>query len=394
MRGIRFVFWACVGSIAYTYAGYPLVLAALARLRGRRPTAPADPLPPVTLLIAAYNERDVIGRKLANSLDLDYPKELLQILVAADGSTDDTPSVIRSYADRGVELSFRPERRGKVAAINHAMESARGGIVVFSDANNDYDRGALRELVRPFADATVGGVVGAKQVAAGDGSLSEAEGLYWRYESFIRSRESELGSCTGAVGEIFAIRRSLFEPPPEGIICDDFYIATRILRGGHRVVYCPEARSIERVSPSAEGEMKRRANIVAGRYQAILLAHRLLPFRRPMLVWQIVSHKFMRPLVPIGMVGAAVSNLILAARAEAPLYRFLLVGQVAFYGLAEVGRRMGQRGGLGRILYLPTYLVNSNFAALAGLLRFLIRRRTMHLWERVPRRVEPSEATL
>jgi cellulose synthase/poly-beta-1,6-N-acetylglucosamine synthase-like glycosyltransferase len=393
MRGARLLFWACVGSIAYTYFGYPLILAALARLRGRPPTVVADHLPAVTLLIAAYNERDVIGRKLENSLSLDYPRGKLQILVAADGSTDDTPSVAQRYANRGVEVSFTPERRGKVAAINHAMESARGGIVVFSDANNDYDRGALRELVRPFADATVGGVVGAKRVAAGDGSLSEAEGLYWRYESFIRSRESDLGSCTGAVGEIFAIRRALFEPPPEGIICDDFYIATRLLRRGHRIVYRPEARSTERVSPSADGELKRRANIVAGRYQAMLLAHRLLPFRRPVLVWQIVSHKFMRPLVPLAMVAAAASNVVLAARAGALLYRSLLVGQVAFYGLAELGRRVGHRGGLGRVLYLPTYLVYSNLAALAGLIRFLVRRRTMHLWERVPRRVEPDEAT-
>lgn len=392
MDGFRWVFWVSVGSIAYTYAGYPLILAVLARLWGRRPTVTADHLPSVTLLIAAYNERDVIRRKIENSLALDYPRGLLQILIAADGSSDDTPDLVRGFADRGVELSFSPARRGKVAAINHAMEGARGDIVVFSDANNDYDRRALRELVRPFADAAVGGVVGAKTVAAGDGSLGEVEGLYWRYESFIRSRETELGSCTGAVGEIFAIRRALFEPPPEAIICDDFYIATRLLRGGHRVIYRPEARSTERVSPSAEGEVKRRARIVVGRYQAILLAHRLLPFRRPMLVWQIVSHKFLRPLVPLAMVCAAASNMALAWSGP-PLYRSLLVGQVLFYGLAEAGRRLGSRRPLGRVLYVPAYLVYSNFAALAGLFRLLVRRRGMHLWERVPRRAEPNETT-
>jgi len=352
----------------------------------------ADHAPAVTLLIAAYNERDVIGRKLENSLALDYPAGLVQIVVAADGSTDDTPALARRYADRGVEVSFSPERRGKVAAINRAMQAARGEVVVFSDANNDYDPTALRELVRPFADPGVGGVVGSKRVAAGDGSLGEAEGLYWRYESFIRSRESDLGSCTGAVGEIFAIRRSLFEPPPEGIICDDFYIATRLLRGGHRVVYRPGARSTERVSPSAEDEVKRRANIVAGRYQAILLAHHLLPFRHPMLVWQIVSHKFLRPLVPFAMIGAAVSNVVLAWDG-APRYRALLIGQAAFYAIASAGRRLGQGGRLGRLLYLPTFLVDSNMAALAGLSRFLVRRRTMHLWDRVARRGEGAVTT-
>lgn len=394
MRGLRWLFWTCVGSVAYTYAGYPLILATLARMRGRPSATNADHLPRVTLLIAAYNERDVIERKLTNSLSLDYPADRLQILVAADGSTDDTPALARRYAPRGVDVSFSPERRGKVAAINRAMRSARGDIVVFSDANNDYEPQALRELVRPFVDDTVGGVVGAKRVASGDGSLGDVEGMYWKYESFIRRCESDLGSCTGAVGEIFAIRRALFEPPPEGIICDDFYIATRLLRGGHRVLYRPEARSVERVSPSAEGELKRRANIIAGRYQAILLAHRLLPFGRPLLVWQILSHKFLRPLVPFAMIGAATSNLVLVRLGTRRLYRSLLLGQVAFYTSAALGRRVRRGGVIGRVLYVPTYLVYANFAALAGLFRFIVRRRTMHLWERVPRRVEPLEPVL
>ncbi len=386
---LRWIFWISVGSIIYTYAGYPLLVGAAARLGGRRrseePAFRDAELPTATLIVAAYNEQDVIARKLDNSLSLDYPVDRFQILVAADGSSDETPDIVRSFAPRGVELSYRPERRGKVAAINHAMAQARGEIVVLSDANNDYDAGALRELVRPFADPTVGGVVGAKHVSAGDGALGESEGLYWRYESYIRRMESALGSCTGAVGEIFATRRDLYEPLPEGIITDDFYMAGRLLRRGYRVVYRPEAKSTERVSVSASDEMKRRARIVAGRYQAIAMAHRLLPLRRPLLVWQMLSHKFMRPLVPFAMASALVANVLLAAT---PLrgYRLLLAGHLGFYGLAVLGTRVRSGTPVARALYLPTFLVRSNLAAVTGLYQYLTARETMHAWERVARR--------
>ncbi len=392
---IAILFWLCIGSIIYTYLGYPLLLSLLARTRPK-PPAYKPTACKVTLLIAAYNEQAAIADKLENSLALDYPADRLQILVAADGSDDCTPDIVRTFGERGVELSYSPLRRGKMAAINRAIPQARGEILIFSDANNMYEFKALRELVAPFADPTVGAVSGAKSIMRGDGTLGESEGLYWRYESFIKQQETRLGCTTGVSGEILAIRRDLFEPPPDNVINDDFYMALHVVQRGYRLVYAPEARSMERVSASAQDEIARRARIIAGRYQSIALASQLLPLRNPLVVWQVVSHKFLRPLVPLAMTGALFANLVAviypAYSTKAPLLHLaspfnwlFLASQFLFYGLAWVGWQFKLKGRLGTVLYLPTFLVNSNLAAVIGLYRFLAKRQTT-LWQRVQRR--------
>ncbi len=378
----------------YAYAGYPLVLALLARMRPARGWSASEP-PSITLLIAAYNEEDVIEKKLLNSLELGYPRDKLQILVASDGSDDRTVEIVRSFADRGIELSHCPERRGKMAAINRGISRARGEIVVFSDANNMYSRDALRELTAPFSDRSVGAVSGAKSIIRGDDPLGESEGLYWRYESFIKEQETRLGTCTGVCGEILAIRRSLFEQPPESVINDDFYIGMRIIKRGGRIVYAPGARSFERASLSGEDEMTRRARIVAGRFQAMFMARRLLP-ADPVVAWQVISHKFLRPLVPLAMIGALAANVVAVIRPyegadqgllhlSPPFGAAVLACQALFYGVAllpRAGLRLG--GGIGKLLYLPSFLVDSNVAALLGLFRFASGRQSP-LWERVRR---------
>lgn len=388
------LFWFFVGTILYAYIGYPLVLTLLARSRpAKRLYRPIDPS--VTLLITAYNEEAVIGSKLENSLALGYPRDKLQILVAADGSNDSTPDIVRTYASQEVELSYSLPRRGKMAAINRAMSQVRGEIVVFSDANNSFTPNVIQELVAPFADPTVGAVSGAKLIVRGDGALGESEGLYWKYESFIKEQETRLGCCTGVAGEILAIRRDLFESPPDNIINDDFYMAMRLVQRGYRIVYTPKARSSEHISLSAQDEITRRARIVAGRYQALGLAHKLLPLNRPLVVWQIVSHKFLRPLVPLAMIGALLTNLVAVLKParrqrsrvhlSPPVGTIFLGLQLIFYSLAWLGNRLEAKEGLGKLLYLPTFLVNSNWAALIGLHRFLTRRQTT-LWQRARRR--------
>ncbi|HYN87805.1 MAG TPA: glycosyltransferase family 2 protein [Ardenticatenaceae bacterium] len=388
------LFWLCVGSILYTYAGYPLLVTLLARLRSRPREYPRA-TPAVTLLIAAYNEEAAMAAKLDNSLTLDYPRDRLQILVADDGSVDRTAEIVRAYAGHCVELCHHFPRRGKMAAINQAMRQARGEIVILSDAHNFYAPNVVRELVAPFVDPSVGAVAGAHLVIEGDGALGASEGLYWRYESFIKEQETRLGCCTAVTGDILAIRRDQFERPPEGIINDDFYIPMRLIRRGYRVIYTPRARSWEHVAPTARDEMARRARIVAGRYQAITLAHRLLPLHRPLIVWQVVSHKFLRPLVPLAMAGALLANLVAVVRPvrrrhrrlvhlAPPVNWIILALQMIFYGLAWLGTRVERRGFAGTLLYVPTYLVNSNLAAVMGLFRFLTRQQTP-LWERVQR---------
>ncbi len=390
------VFWCCVLLILYVYAGYPLLLTLLASLRPKpRFSSPVD-LPSVTLLIAAYNEERVIAAKLQNSLALDYPPERLQILVAADGSDDRTVEIVKSYAGRGVELSYSPERRGKLAAINRAMQAVRHEIVVFSDANNLYTPGTLRALVAPFADRRVGCVAGSKNVLTAGTRLGEADSLYWRYESFIKKQETRLtGCCVGVSGEIYAIRRELYRPLPAHIINDDFFVALSIIQQGYQVIYVPEAVSFEPVSASEQDEIVRRARIVAGRYQAMILSLGKLPWRRPLVVWQILSHKFMRPLVPFGMLGALAGNVgavVLPAKemlpdwlSLAPPYGWAFLGmQAGFYLLALLGRRLKISGLLGKLLYIPSFLVNSNYAALLGLFRYLSGRQTV-LWEKATR---------
>jgi biofilm PGA synthesis N-glycosyltransferase PgaC len=391
---ISLLFWISISSILYTYAGYPVLIFLLSKLKPA-PIFQTEGDFTVTLLIAAYNEEREIEEKIRNCLALDFPSGQLQILIITDGSTDRTPDIVKAYMDSGIEHMHRDERRGKMAAINRAMPSVRGEIVVFSDANNHYLPDTIRRLVAPFNDPKVGAASGAKVIQKGDGSLGTSEGAYWKYESFIKKQESRLGSCTSAAGEILAIRKSLYISPPEHIINDDFFIAMQILRQGYRLMYVPEAKSIERVSATAQDEIVRRTRINAGRYQAIAMSGRLLPFHSAVLVWQIISHKFLRPLVPFFMGTALLSNVIAvlyppqtAAGLRPPLSIIFLVAQIVFYGLAITGNLIpsaGKHSPVMNLFYLPTFLMNSNLAALKGFFRFLSGGQS-HLWERVQRR--------
>ena len=393
---VGLLFWLSVFFILYVYFGYPLLLALLARLRPKQLGYPSDYVPNVTLLIAAHNEQDVIASKMENALTLDYPRENLQILVAADGSDDRTAEIVKSFEPRGVELSYQPERRGKMAAINRAMPRVRHEIVLFSDANNMYARETLRELVKPFSDPKVGAVSGSKNILLSGEALTKADGLYWRYESCIKEQETRLSSCTGVSGEILAIRTHLYQSPPDKVINDDFFIALGILRQGYRLVYAPKARSFEHSSLTEQDEATRRSRIVAGRYQVMLMSIQLLPWRNPLLVWQILSHKFMRPWVPFAMIMALVMNLLAFVIPHTTWkngilslgwpYRLILFSlQIIFYLSAWLGNNLRGRGVVGKILYMPAFLVNSNFSAVRGLLSFLTGRQTA-LWQRARRR--------
>jgi poly-beta-1,6-N-acetyl-D-glucosamine synthase len=388
------LFWVFVLLVFYVYAGYPFLVFLFSSFSKQR-SYDSSFSPSVTILIAAYNEEKVIGEKLENCLALDYPREKLQIIVAVDGFEDRTADVVRTFADKGIELSFSPDRNGKVAAINRAIKQAKGDVVVFSDANNHYPADALRELVKPLSDPSVGAVSGSKLVGLRDDNieLGQAEGMYWKYESFIKRHESLLGCCIGVAGEQLAIRRELFVEPPARIINDDFYIALLIMKQGYNVVYNPKAKSFETVSASQQDELIRRSRINAGRYQVIGLSLPLLPFNRPIVVWQIISHKYLRPLVPFFMIFALVFNLLAVMVAsdgnpwvtlQPPIGYFALVLQFIFYALALLGTMFKPGGIFGRVLYLPTYLVTSNYAALLGLIRYLMGKQTA-LWKKVAR---------
>ncbi|MFA9564280.1 MAG: glycosyltransferase family 2 protein [Acidimicrobiales bacterium] len=370
--------------VAYAYGGYPaaVILAARRQRPSATPPTPTEP-PSITLIIAAHNEEQVLEKKLVNSLELDYPDDRLEVIVAADGSDDGTVDLARRFADSGLTVLHRRERRGKSAALNRAVEVARHDIVVFSDANNHYEVDALRRLVEPFADPRVGVVTGAKEVVEGEGQVA-GEGIYWRYEDAIKRAESDLGCCSAVTGEITAIRRSLIEPIPTEIINDDFWLAMRGVCQGARVVYAPEARSIEPPSGDLVAERVRRTRMVAGRFQAMARWRQLVPLDQPRVAWQIVSHKFLRPLVPAAMFAVLVGTLLGLRRQPRRLPVVAAVGQAVFYGAAAAGRRPTGRRSVDLILTLPRFLVSSNWAAVEGFHAYITGRATS-VWTRVDR---------
>ena len=389
---MKAVFWISLILIIYTYFGYPLLLALFAGL-ARKKHYEKKEYPSVSLIIAAYNEDDMIARKIENSLALNYPASNLEIIIAADGSTDKTKSIVESYQDRDVILSYSPQRKGKMAALVHAVDSAHGEILVFSDANNLYEEITFKYLMMPFEDGTVGGTTGAKNICDENDHLSSSEGYYWKYESWIKINESRLNTCTAAVGEIFAMRRALFSTPPDRIINDDFYFLLGILKRGYKVVYVPEAKSWERISASVKDEIKRRKRINAGRYQALFHAIAWLPWRNVIAIWQILSHKFLRLFVPFLMISTLVSNAWLAiiefqksgfSNLWETSFLIFFFCQLAFYLLAILYPLVLEKNRI-KVLYLPTFLVNNNLAALQGFFEFLTGRQSA-IWERVNRR--------
>lgn len=374
-------FAGAVALVVYTFAGYPAIVATWARLRPDPIRLDPEFRPRVSLIIAAYNEEEEIVARLQNALAMDYPVDLLDVVVAADGSTDRTAE--RAATVPGVHVLHEPERRGKLAAIARAADAATGTVLVFSDANNRYVPETIRELVAPFADPAVGVVAGRKGIDNGSGrELDRAEGIYWRYESKIKAWESAIGSTVGAAGEVVAFRREAFRPPPIGTMNEDLVQAVSAAADGWRVVYAPRALSLERASLTVEDEATRRSRLVAGRFQALVALMPTLVRRNPRLAWQLVSHKGLRPLVPWALLAIIVLNVPLARRTR--WAALALASQTVFYGAAGGGwvcERVGRRS---RVLYLPYYFCRMNIAALRGLRDFAVGRRE-HVWARVKR---------
>ena len=359
---LHVLFWLSAGAILYTFFGYPLLIGLLARF-AHRPVRQAAITPAVTLLIPAYNEAAVIARKIENSLALDYPHDRVEIVVVTDGSDDGTPGIVTSYAIQGVRLYHQPQRQGKMAAVNRVMPLVGGEIVVFSDANAVVEPGALRALVRNFADPSVAGVAGEKRVLGG------GEGFYWRYESFLKRCDSALSSVMGAAGELFAVRRSLFEPPPQDTLLDDFVISLRLVEAGWRFVYEPEAVVAEQPSPTLAGEWRRRVRMAAGGFQSMRRLPGLLSPARGWVAWQYISHRVLRWAVTPFLLPAVYGfNLLLL---DQPFYRLLFLVQTLFYAIASVGWALVRHGNPCRPVYIVFYFCFTNVAALAGFWRYV-----------------------
>jgi len=375
-------FFVSAALLVYHYVLYPVLTIAFARLAGRQSVQSPTVWPRVSFVIAAYNEERVIADKLLNTLALDYPKDLIEVVVVSDGSDDATESIVHSYASQGVVSLHEPRRRGKTAALNRAVKHAHGDIVVFSDANNDFAPDAIRKLVRHFGDPRVGGVCGAKQIkTAAERQSSLGDGLYWRYESAVKFAESRLGTITNADGEIFALRRDRYQTVPEHIINDDAQITLDLVKQGYRVLYEPEAHSYEFASIHIRDDFHVKVRMIAGGFQTLVEnAAALFPLRS-WFAWAFFSHKTLRWLGPLFLILMLVTSAALSAR---PFYLAVLVAQLGFYGIALAGCVGIRRGPLPAVVYVPFYFTTMNMAALWGLIRFLRRGQPVQ-WRKAQR---------
>lgn len=370
---------ALLGLVAYSYIGYPLLVSGMARLRRERPGPPAGFTPSVTVIISALDEEDVIEGKLRNVLDSDYPRDLLDVVVVADGSVDRTAERARGVGDDRVRVLHDPVRGGKAAAMTRGVAVARGEILVFTDANNTLGQDAIRVLAAHFADPDIGGVSGAKTI--GDGAASAAgERLYWAYESSIKQAESRLGFCASAIGELVAVRSDIALDFPHGLVNDDFYLVMQVARSGHRMVYAPSALSVEPAAAESD-EVTRRRRIAAGRWQALAWWRRSLPLSRPVVMWEVMSHKYLRLLLPFAMGGAVVATSVDAVRGRRGA-RPLLASQLALYGMAAVAPVIRGPRPVQALASGARYIVASNLAVALGLSDYLRSRHSLHLWAR------------
>ena len=346
------VFRTSVLLIAYVYLGYPLLLALWGRLRPRpvRKRPFSQPWPSLSIIIAARNEAARLPARVDNLLALDYdgPRELI---VVSDGSTDDTVRILARYGDR-VRVIDLPAG-GKPQALNAGVAAAHGDILIFADARQRFTEGSLRALVSNFADDRVGGVTGELildcETTSTASSISEGVGAYWKYEKWLRRKESAIASTVGATGAIYALRRVVWQPLPKDTLLDDVLAPMRAVLAGWRIVFEEEAIAFDRTSADAAAESRRKRRTLAGNYQILAQEPRLLiPFVNPVW-WQYVSHKFGRLLVPWALLAALVSSAVLALSSWVYLAAF--TAQVTFYGLAVVGAwldKRRRRRGVGR----------------------------------------------
>lgn len=373
--------------IAYAYFGYGALIWLISRFVGKPPRL-TDELPPVSVVIAAYNEAPIISARIENVLALDYPADRLELLVVTDGCTDGTEAAIRAYAhDPRVRLLSRSVRSGKVNALNAAIPLAKGDIIVGSDANCFFRPDCIRQLVRHFGDPRVALVAGEKRIHQGAGSVSLGEGLYWRYESWLKTLDSKVSTALGATGEVFAMRKAVFKPMPTDAIIEDFMLSMGLVRDGYRVVYEPAAIATEDASASFADEFKRKVRIVAGGWQSVVRLWPLLLPTRGLVWFQYVSHRVLRwILVPSLLPVALGANLVLAVHGR---YQGLLALQLAMYLAAFCGYLLQRRGIRWKVFYVPFYFAFLNVAALLGAYRYLAKRQPV-TWEKARRLGMPS----
>jgi biofilm PGA synthesis N-glycosyltransferase PgaC len=385
-----FIFWLSFFIVFYTFAGYGIllyiVIKIIRKLKGRPVLlfTKDDLLPPCTLVVAAYNEEHYIADKIENCLKLNYPAGKLKLVFVTDGSSDKTPEIIALYPQ--IRLLHQSARAGKIVAVHRAMEYVDTEIAVFTDANTFLNANAIINICRHYNDERVGCVAGEKRVQIDENADASAagEGFYWKYESALKKWDSELYSVVGAAGELFSVRRSLYQDVPADTVLDDFMISMLIAAKGFRIVYEPEAYAIETASENVSEELKRKIRIAAGGVQSILRLKSLLnPFKYPILSFQYISHRVLRwTVTPFLLILIFILNAFLPNNA---LYNTIFAAQVLFYLLAFLGFIMEKRQIRIKALFVPYYFCVMNYAVLMGIIRYFTTKQSA-IWEKAQRK--------
>lgn len=384
-------FWISLFLIVYTFVGYGFVLYLLVRIKRLfiKPFLFSNDvvLPTVTVLVAAYNEEDIIEEKVRNTLALNYPKDKLQVIFTTDGSSDSTPEKIRNFTE--VTLLHLDIREGKMAAIKRTIPFIKGEVTVFTDANTFLNKDALVELVKHYQNPKVGAVAGEKRILVEEtaDASSAGEGFYWKYESLLKKWDYALSSGVGAAGELFSIRTALYQPVESDTIIDDHMIAMRIAENGYVIAYEPDAYALETASADVKEELKRKIRIAAGGIQSIFrLKKAANPFRNPIFTFQYISHRVLRwTITPFLLILVFILNAILAFQTDIFFYQVLFALQVFFYLLSLAGLYFENRNVRIKALFIPYYFCVMNYAVVAGIVRYFKKSQSA-AWEKSKRK--------
>lgn len=373
----KIIFWTTAFIIFYTYAGYSLFIMLLSRLFNNTVKS-GNFEPRVTFLITAYNEEKNIADKLRDTLAQNYPKDKLEVVVASDGSTDRTDEIVRQFSSQGVRLIRVEGRVGKTGAQNQAVKMVKGEVIIFSDATTKFDRNAVRNIARNYADPTVGAVSGRYEYYNPTGaSIGIGNILFWKYENLIKSCQTRIRTITGCCGCIYSVRRTLYEPLPPDII-SDLVEPLKILEKGYRIAFEPDAIAHEETTEKAAEEFYMRIRVISRGMRGMLYMKKLFnPLRYGFVSFQLISHKLLRWLIPVFLLVIFLSNLFLLS---SPFYKIIFILQIAFYGMAFVGW-IGERWNVKlKFVSVPLYFSTVNIASIISLYK-TIRGYKAVTWE-------------
>jgi poly-beta-1,6-N-acetyl-D-glucosamine synthase len=383
MAALSVIFWVLAGIVVYAYIGYAVLVLLFSRKKKNDLTADSS-LPEVSIVIASFNEGRILQKKILNTTEILYPSDKLTVIFVTDGSTDNSIDIISAYP--GIRLIHREEREGKAMAINRAMETVSSEIVVFTDANTFLNADCLQKIIPHFLDPGTGGVAGEKKLVHGSG-MGEAEGWYWKYESFMKTMDARFYSVVGAAGELFAIRKELFTPLPADTLLDDFQLSLNICLKGYKLGYEPGAFATESPSGSLREEKQRKTRIAAGAFQTVSRLSFKKLFHYPRFAFQFISRRWLRWVIcPSAILLLFLINILLAYHYPGSIYTWLFYMQVIFYLLALAGWTLMKKNSSFVLTTIPFYFLFMNFCMLAGWIRFMQGKESV-LWRKAEREV-------